>query len=80
MAITLEDEFGLSLPFDKSSLLVNAELRVTLRPQGSFAWSFWQRYSVTTWEYGRLGDLSGRRWEIGLGMGWHFGGRARRLQ
>ncbi len=80
MAITLEDEFGLSLPFDKSSLLVNAELRVTFRQQGSFAWSFWQRYSVSTWDYGRLGDLSGRRWEIGLGMGWHFGGRARRLQ
>jgi hypothetical protein len=80
MSILLQDEFGQSMPFKKSSLLLNAELRLSWRPQGSLAWSLWQRLSESSWDYGRIGQLSGRRWETGLGMGWHFGGRARRIQ
>ncbi|HYX34673.1 MAG TPA: caspase family protein [Oligoflexus sp.] len=80
MAITFQDEFGQSMPFDESSLLLSADLRLTWRPQGSLAWSVWQRFSDSSWDYGRIGKLSGRRWETGLGMGWHFGGKARRVQ
>jgi hypothetical protein len=80
MSITLQDEFGHSLPFHEASLVLNAELRLSWRPPGSLAWSIWQRWIDSSWDYGRLGTLSGRRWESGLGMGWHFGGRARRIQ
>jgi hypothetical protein len=80
MVITLQDEYGQSMRFKEDSLVLNAELRLNWRPQGRFAWSIWQRFSDSSWDYGRIGDLSGRRWETGLGMGWHFGGRARRMQ
>jgi hypothetical protein len=80
MSITLQDEFGQSLSFKQRSIVLNAQIRLSWRRQDKLALSIWQQFSESSWDYDRIGNLSGRRWETGIDMGWHFGGRVRRLQ
>ena len=80
MTIELKDEStGEQLPFSDYSMMYGVALQLNYTPVADFVISLQTGYRQSNWDFGKLGDLSGRRLWVGLGAEYRFGWSARTL-